>query len=143
MRHRIIRIHWSDPCRVDEAIASEDSLQAGLYYITRVHGDKEISLYIGKATNTIRERLRDHQRKWLPLYHSGIRIRMGRILYPTIIDAELIDHAESALIYEHRNILEENTDKMKSYSYYELYRVENVGNLGGLYPCADMYAHPD
>ena len=53
MRDKIIRIHWSDPVLVDEMIKSEDSLQAGLYYITRMLHDKETSLYIGKATRTI------------------------------------------------------------------------------------------
>ena len=143
MRHKIIRILWSDPLPVDSAIASSLSLMPGVYYITKIHGDVETSLYIGKASNTIRERLKDHQKKWLPEYHRGIQIRMGKIIYPHAVDPEIIDHAESALIYEHRDVLLENTDKRNSYSYSELYRIENTGNIGNLKPIADMHIHPD
>lgn len=65
MRDKIIRIRWSDPMPVDKAIKLEDSLQPGLYYITRVLHEKETSLYIGKATRTIRERLICHRKEWL------------------------------------------------------------------------------
>jgi len=143
MRDKIIRIRWSDPMLVEEAIESEESLQPGLYYITRVLHEKETSLYIGKATRTIRERLIDHRKKWLSNRYGEKHVRLGRIIYPPIFDSETIDHAESALIFEHSDILIDNTDKVKTYSYSELYQVQNVGNFGELKEVFRMHNHPD
>lgn len=121
MRDKLIRIQWSDPMPVDEMIHSEESLKNGLYYISRVLHGRETSLYIGKATNSIRERLRDHKRKWLYKRYGRKFVRVGEIIYPHEVDDDIIDHSESALIYEHRKVLKDNTAKTKSYSYWELY----------------------
>lgn len=128
---------------VDDAIASPITLTCGLYYITRLWGCRETSLYIGKATRTIRERLAAHKHDWLHLYRGKLLVRVGRFTYPKSIDAAVIDHAESALIFEHGDILQENTDKRLSYSYTDLYQIENTGNIGELHPVVDMYAQPD
>ena len=144
MRRKIIRVQWDAPRSVDDAIDCAESLLPGLYYITHMWGEKERSLYIGKASNTIRERLKSHKKEWLHRYQRGrMYVRLGHIIYPREVDAELIDHAESALIYENKDILFENTDKRMSYSHSELYRVENVGDIGELKQTADMYEHPD
>jgi len=144
LRRKIIRVQWATPRSVDDAIDCPESLLPGLYYITHVWGDKERSLYIGKASNTIRERLRSHKKEWLYRYQRGkMYVRLGHIIYPREVDSELIDHAESALIFENQDILRENTDKRGYYSYTELYRVENIGDIGGLKETADMYEHPD
>ena len=143
MRDKIIRINWSEPISIEDAIESEDALQPGLYYITRVLHDKEISLYIGKATRTIRERLIDHRKKWLSNRYGKKYVRIGEIIYPVKYDSEIIDHAESALIFEHGDILIDNTDKVKTYSYSDLYQVQNVGNIGELKSIIRMHNHPD
>ena len=146
MRDKIIRIHWSDPVLVDEMIDSEDSLQVGLYYITRMLHGKETSLYIGKATRTIRERLIDHRRgrnEWLSNRYGEKYVRIGKIIYPYHVDSEIIDHAESALIFDHSDMLMDNTDKKKTYSYSELYQVQNIGNTGQLKNVVRMHNHPD
>ena len=143
MRDKIIRILWSEPAPLDLAMSMIGSQQPGLYYITRLWGSHETSLYIGKASRTIRERLEDHKKHWLHLYRGQILVRLGHIVYPTVFDAELLDHAESALIFEHGNILTDNTSKRNSYSYSELYRIENTGNIGDLKPSFRMHIHPD
>ena len=143
MRDKIIRIRWSEPMLVDEAIDSEDSLHPGLYYITRVLHGKETSLYIGKATRTIRERLICHRKEWLSNRYGEKNVRLGRIIYPYIVDSDIIDHAESALIFEHGDILIDNTAKTKTYSYSGLYQVQNIGNLGDLKEIIRMHNHPD
>lgn len=143
MRDKIIRIQWSDPMTVDEMIRSDASLKNGLYYISRVLHGRETSLYIGKATNTIRERLRDHKRKWLYKRYGRKYVRVGEIIYPHEVDDDIIDHAESALIYEHRDVLKDNTAKTKSYSYWELYQIHNIGNPGVLKPVFRMHDQPD
>lgn len=143
MRRRIIRIRWTTPILLDEALVSPATSICGLYYISRVWGGHETSLYIGKATNAIRERLRAHKHEWLYLYRGSLYVRIGQIIYPKTVSGNLIDHAESALIFEHGDILQENTDKRQSYSYSGLYRIENVGDIGMLHPFVDMYKHPD
>ena len=134
---------WSEPMLIEDAIESEDSLQLGLYYITRVLHGKEISLYIGKATRTVRERLIDHRRKWLPNRYGEKYVRIGTIIYPVHVDSKIVDHAESALIFEHSDLLIDNTAKTKTYSYSELYQVQNVGNIGELKHTVRMQNHPD
>lgn len=143
MRDKIIRISWSDPMRLEEAIELEISLQPGLYYITRVLHGKETSLYIGKATRTVRERLIDHRKKWLSSRYGEKYVRIGKIIYPNVVDPEIIDHAESALIFEHGDILINNIDKTKTYSYGSLYQVQNAGNRGELKEVIRMHNHPD
>ena len=143
MRDKIIRILWLDPIEVDSAIESETSLNPGLYYITRIWGENETSLYIGKASRTIRERLIDHKKHWLPLYLGKLMVRIGQIIYPHSPDATLIDHAESALIFEHSEILTDNTDKRNTYSYSDLYQIQNTGNIGMLKEKIRMQEHPD
>ena len=143
MRDKIIRIQWSEPMLVDEMIASEESLYPGLYFITRKLHGKETSLYIGKATRTIRERLKDHRKDWLSNRYGDKYVRAGRIIYPYLVDSETIDHAESALIFEHSELLLDNTDKTKTYSYTELYQIQNIGNTGELKPLIRMHNHPD
>lgn len=40
----------------------------------------------------------------------------------------MIDHTESALIFEHSDILIDNTAKTHTYSYDQLYQIHNIGN---------------
>ena len=143
MRDRIIRIEWSKPLLLEEVITGEASNTQGLYYITRVFGGKETSLYLGIATkgNTIRNRLRAHSSNWANLYRGVKYVRIGRITYPRVYDEEVIDHAESALLFapEHERIFPENVSKRKSYTYQNLYRVENEGDIFELSPVVRMH----
>lgn len=140
MRDKIIRINWSEPIELEEAIENDISNIQGLYYITRLFGSKESSLYLGIATgkNTIRNRLRAHSKDWLNLYRGKIYVRLGKVIYPRNCDDSIIDHAESAILYEQSKVFYENTCKTKSYSYSELYRVENEGDIFELKPVIRM-----
>ena len=140
MRDKIVRIQWEAPMLIEDAIASPLSKNHGLYYITRLFGTNETSIYIGKATHTIRERLRAHI-EWVHNYRGKIYVRIGKIIYPAQVDADLIDHAESALIYQHGDILTDNTDKKNTYSYSGLYRVENIGDCFELDGSIRMHTH--
>lgn len=142
MRDKIIRIMWSKPLPINNAIVSDISITTGLYYITRVFGDNETSLYIGKATggNTIRNRLKSHLDDWLYSYRGTKYVRIGTIIYPRTVTDSIIDHAENAILY-HNNFLEDNTAKVKSYSYEELYRIENEGSIFEIPPVIRMQEH--
>ena len=50
-------------------------------------------------------------------------------MYPKSHDDSIIDHAESAILYEQSDVFYENTCKIKSYSYTEVYRIENEGDI--------------
>ena len=147
MRDKIIRIHWNPPIPFEDALKSELTNTQGLYYITRIFGAKETSLYLGIARyhNTIRHRLESHRDKWLHQYRGQINVRVGYIIYPTNISmdekAEIINHAESAILYDpaHKQLFPENVDKRSSYSYSELYRIENEGDIYQLEPRIRMH----
>ena len=141
MRDKIIRIHWNKALPLEDAIASDLSNTQGLYYISRVFGNKETSLYLGIATqhNTIRNRLKSHSEHWLNLYRGKIYVRLGHIIYPRNPDASMIDHAESAILYEQKEVFFENTSKTKTYSYTDLYRIENEGDIFELKPKIRMH----
>ena len=149
MKDKIIRIYWNDPIQFDDALKSELAKTQGLYYITRKFGAKETSLYLGIARygNTIRHRLESHRDNWLYEYRGQIYVRIGHVVYPKNIDtdelASIIDHAESAILYEpeHKNLFPENISKRNSYSYIELYRVENEGNIYQLKSKIRMHEH--
>ncbi len=133
-------IKWEDALSLDEAIESEKSDSKGLYYISRVFGTKETTLYLGIATkhNTIRHRLKGHQSWWLKKYRGTIKVRIGKIVYPYTNIDEIIDHAESAILYEQGKLFFENTSKTKSYTYNNLYCIKNVGDIFELKPIIDM-----
>lgn len=74
-------------------------------------------------------------------------MRVGHVVYPKNMDtdekAEIINHAESAILYDptHKNLFPENVDKRSSYSYSELYRIENEGDIYELEPKIRMHDH--
>ena len=145
MRDKIIRINWSKPLLLDDAISSDSSCIQGLYYISRVFGKKETSLYIGIATqdNTISHRLKAHKKHWLKLYRGKIFVRIGKIVYPANANKSIIEHAESAIVFEQSDIFYENTCKAQSYTYTDLYRIENEGDIFELKPKIRMHEHSE
>ena len=145
MRDNIIRICWNTPMCIDDALLNELSNSQGLYYISRVFGKKETSLYLGIATqnNTIRKRLSAHKRGWLKKYRGKILVRIGQIQYPLEVSKSVIEHAESAIVFEQSKVFYENTSKTNSYTYKKLYRVENIGDIFELKPMIRMHEHPE
>ncbi len=143
MRDKIIRIHWNKPLPLDEAISSDLAKTQGLYYLTRVFEEKETSLYIGVATNNniISRRLKSHRRDWLNLYKGKIYVRIGSVVYPREVTRSIIEHAESAILFEMSDVFYENTDKTQSYTYTDLYRIENEGDIFELKPEIRMHEH--
>ena len=149
MRDKIIRIHWHPPMLFEDALKSVLTNAQGLYYITRKFGSKETSLYLGIARyhNTIKHRLESHRDRWLPNYRGQIYVRVGYVTYPRNMSideqAEVIYDAESAILYDpaHKNLFPENIDKRGSYSCFEVYRVENEGDIYQLQPRIRMHEY--
>lgn len=128
MRDKIIRIQWSEPVLLEDAVQDTSLEIMGLYYITRLFGTNETSLYIGKSEQSVRRRLIAHTNSWLQDYRGKKYVRIGKIVYPRNPDANVLDHAESALIFNHSDKLVANVDKMSSYTYETRYRIENIGD---------------
>ena len=65
MKDKILRIQWSEPIELNELLERDIAELQGLYYITRIFGTKETSLYLGIATgnNTVKNRLRSHKKE--------------------------------------------------------------------------------
>ena len=147
MRERVIRILWTGPVQIDEAISTLSDDAIGLYYITRRFNGKESSLYIGESISSIKNRLLSHK-SWVHDYsHSQIYVRIGRIVYPRQEVENAILHAEKALIFEHgqygTKILIENTVSTASYSYTNVFKIVNEGDYFELKPEVDMREHED
>ena len=147
MHSKIIRVHWTDPRPIDDVISSLSDDEIGLYYITRRFNGKESSLYIGESISSIKNRLMSHK-NWVHGYsHSQIYVRIGYIVYPKNNIVNAIQHAEKALIYEHgqygTGILIENTVSTSSYTYTDVFKIINEGNLFELLPEVDMQDHEE
>lgn len=138
MRHKIIRILWNPPMTILDAISSPVLQDKGLYYITRELQGKEESLYLGRSGNSIKRRLISHL-CWTSLHRGKILVRFGNVIYPRNASSDIIDHAESAIIFHHGNFFRENTCKISSYSYSNLYRVESIGDIHKLCPLIKMH----
>lgn len=140
MRHKVIRILWSQPLNIMEAISSPIASHKGLYYITCHSHGKEKGLYLGQSSKSIKSRLKSHL-PWLKLYKCKILVRVGRVIYPRNPTPEVINHAESAILFRKGDIFPENTCKINSYFYNELYRIENIGDIYEMSPIISMHDH--
>ncbi|MBR3575850.1 MAG: hypothetical protein IKL42_00420, partial [Clostridia bacterium] len=66
-----------------------------------------------------------------------------RVVYPNEVTKSIIEHAESAIVFEQSDIFYENTCKAKSYTYTDLYCIENEGDIFELKPKIRMHEHPE
>jgi len=73
----------------------------------------------------------------LKYYRGNIQIRIGKIIYPHNPTDEMIYDAESAIVYNN-NFLLDNRAKINSYTYTELYRIENIGDIFEIPPIIQM-----
>ncbi len=132
-----VHIEWEDP--KDFAICLQESNEEmynwGLYQITRTYRSKEQLLYVGKTFTDFRARLTDHghpEKGWIKNYKGTISVRFGRIIKPSISDANLLE-IESAIILETQPPV--NDISKKSYTIKQAYEYEiySTGN-GGFIP---------
>ena len=127
--YKEITIKWSYPKEFDIALASERMNDIGIYYISRVFGDKETLLYIGKTTASFGSRLKDHKAKWLDDYRGTKYVRLGEIVEPkdmSVYDtAGYINDAEKTIIFYLTQIQEQELPA-------------NVTSTNSTYPLQDL-----
>lgn len=100
-------------------------------------GNVETLLYIGRTDVNFLSRIKSHQNNWINEYRGQIYVRLGGIVFPKIYDDEMLDNAESSLIYETKP--PHNIYKKNSYTYNKEYEIYNLGYRGILNPIISMY----
>lgn len=144
-RLKDVTVEWSYPKTLDNLWYDDRIYDFGLYYISRKFGAKETLLYIGKTHDSYYNRLAAHQYNWLSNYRGKKYIRLGTVTYPVNKRddemKQLIKDVESALIYEMRDTLMQNTMGIGQYTPAHLYRVTNIGYRGELSAEVSMRDH--
>ena len=106
-RYKSVTIEWSYPIRLDKILQKECMNDIGLYYISRVFGNKESILYIGKTTHSFGQRLQSHCGDWIDTYRGEKFVRLGRIVKPSNLSQEklkqLINDSEKTIIFYMHN----------------------------------------
>ncbi|GAB6152579.1 GIY-YIG nuclease family protein [Desulfosporosinus burensis] len=122
-----ITIQWSGAFsleRFDLCVLASDK---GIYAISRIWGNWETLLYIGRTKREFQKRLREHD-AWLKLYRGQIKVRIGRIKSPSMTFSEkLLADAECLLIISNETV--ENTSNVSTYSGRAL-TINNTGRRG-------------
>lgn len=135
MRNNEIHISWSKPLTFEEVFFHENIEDKGLYCISRIYDSSETIIYIGKATNTFKSRLKSHGRNWVDKYRGDKLVRLGTVVKRPFTE-RVITHAENALIYEVQP--QQNTMSTRGYTYKHEYVVVNSGSRGDLPAKVDM-----
>lgn len=129
-RQRKTEINWTYPRKLESAINSSICVESwGIYYISRKFGNNETLLYIGLTFNQkFVHRIAKHYENWLHKYRGTIYIRFGEFTKPQYITKDLIEDAESCLIFELSP--KHNICKKASYTFTNEYIISNTGFRG-------------
>lgn len=139
-KQKEIIIKWSYPREFENALETELSYEGfGIYCISRKFGENETILYIGKTDRQFRDRLKNHKKNWISNYKGEKKVRFGTITKPITVTSEIINDAESAIIYEIDPI--QNTDKRNGYHYFQECIIFNQGYRGKLPKMIDIRNH--
>lgn len=125
---RLVTVRWSGPYNLERISLYDTALDKGVYSISRVWGDTETLLYIGRTKRQFQQRLREHD-YWLKNYRGQIKIRLGVLDSDPGMDfsEELLAEVEALLVVWNETV--ENTSNTRSYSGGEL-TIKNIGRRG-------------
>lgn len=110
MQH--ITVKWYGPYNFERLHLHDVAVENGIYAISRVWGDTETLLYIGKTERDFKRRIKEHER-WLKDYRGQVKLRLGKLL-DTKNSAELLADVEALLIILNESVV--NTRNTDSYS---------------------------
>lgn len=114
-KQKTITIKWSYPREFENAKETELSYEGyGIYCISRKFGGNETIVYIGKTNKQFRDRLKNQKKNWMSNYRGEKIVRFGTITQPRTVTSEIINDAESAIIYD----VEPKHDKSKKKGYH-------------------------
>lgn len=139
-RLRNATVKWSYPYFLDNVFEKDICYDGyGLYCISRIFNSKETILYIGKTYCNYFSRLNDHYFKWVDDYRGIKKVRFGTIISPQILTDEIIHDLEGGFIYQLQP--EHNTCRKKYYTYYNHYKIQNIGFRGAIPALINMKEH--
>lgn len=140
LRQKNTKIKWSYPHIFENALQKDICKSGiGIYCISRIFNSKETIIYIGKAESNFVTRLKSHEKEWLHLYKGIKKIRLGLIVEPKKIIDKIIPDVENGLIYEIKPI--QNLKSTKGYTFYNYYKIQNIGYRGKIPKIVDMKEH--
>lgn len=119
-----VLIKWYGPYKLSRCALT--TFSNGIYAISRVWGDTETLVYIGRTKRELFKRINEHG-YWLSNYRGSIIIRFGRLDASTRVSPKLLADIEALLINAHDTI--ENTANRIKYSGRNL-TVINIGRRG-------------
>ena len=128
-RERTVNVFWTRKKQFDNAIASEEARNIGVYQIYRKYGSNESLLYIGIVKSKQRQfsqRLIEHYKAWLRHKRGTIYVRFGLVEG----NNAPIEEIESVLIFHMQPPC--NTNKKNGYSLSNQLIVHNCGPCGHL-----------
>jgi len=122
-----ITIEWHGSYNIERINLCALASDKGIYAISRIWGDTETLLYIGRTKREFQSRLREHDH-WLKLYRGQIKVRLGQMVsHNGVFSERLLADAESLLIIWNETV--ENTSNVNTYSGRAL-TINNVGRRG-------------
>ncbi|ABR48422.1 hypothetical protein Amet_2264 [Alkaliphilus metalliredigens QYMF] len=123
-----IILKWFGPYDLERIQLYDLAFDKGIYMISRIWGEKETLLYIGRTKREFQKRLKEHD-VWIKQYRGQIKIRLGLImLHPdTKFSEKLLADVEALLIILNKTV--ENTSNTSTYSGRAL-TINNTGRRG-------------
>ena len=125
-------INWNGPYKFENIGQYEIANNNGIYSISRVWGNNETLIYLGKTVRNFETRLNEHQINWLNGVRGQIKVRFGVLEFEQgrHFSSSKLSDVEALLINCHRPLF-----NSKSMNYYygrgELV-VNNKGRKGKL-----------
>jgi len=98
-----ITVTWDEPIEFQRALTAEAGLyKQGLFYITQVLGDRELSLSLGSAVDpdTVRQQLKRNSIYWQNFYSGKIMVRFGHVDGDIKLAEAAILHSQSVTFKE-------------------------------------------
>lgn len=93
-----ITIKWNGAFNLERFHLCALASGKGIYAISRIWGENETLIYIGRTKREFQKRLREHD-TWLKLYRGQIKVRLGHIeLNNMHFSEKLLADVESLLI---------------------------------------------
>lgn len=99
-----IIINWSGPYGIENLNKYDIAYNSGIYAISRVWGNNETLLYLGKTVRDFATRLDEHQVAWVNAIQGQIKVRVGVLEFEQgrIYSKKKLGDVEALLINWHK-----------------------------------------
>lgn len=127
-----IIIDWHGPYKIENLGKHDIAYQYGLYTISRVWGNNESLIYIGKTERNVVTRIKEHNKEWLNDVWGQLKVRVGILNFEfnKNFSSDKLSDVESLLIVTH--IPKNNYSNTVNYNGRRNLTVTNSGRRGAL-----------